>query len=83
MPLNEPRQDWHWVVRIGYLSSTTGTGTLRLGTGTAEFPIKKGLNQRFFRIIGGGDSVELTVRGTDISFCTNEIAIGNPAPKPE
>ncbi|MCZ7417974.1 MULTISPECIES: hypothetical protein [unclassified Micromonospora] len=83
MPLNEPRQDWHWVVRIGYLSSTTGTATLRLGTGTAEFPIKKGLNQRFFRIIGGGDSVELTVRGTDISFCTNEIAIGNPAPKPE
>ncbi|MEV4710351.1 hypothetical protein [Micromonospora sp. NPDC049374] len=83
MPLNEPRQDWHWVVRIGYLSSASGTATLRLGTGTAEFPVKKGLNQRFFRIVGGGDSVELTVHGTDISFCTNEIAIGNPAPKPE
>ncbi|MEV2242496.1 hypothetical protein [Micromonospora sp. NPDC049891] len=83
MPLNEPRDDWHWVARIGYLSSADGTATLRFGTGTAEFPVKKGLNQRFFRIVGGGDAVELTVAGSDVSLCTNEIAIGNPAPKPE
>ncbi|WBB55540.1 hypothetical protein [Verrucosispora sp. WMMD573] len=83
MPLNEPRDDWHWVARIGYLSSADGTATLRFGTGTAEFPVRKGLNQRFFRIVGGGDAVELTVAGSDVSFCTNEIAIGNPAPKPE
>ncbi|MTK05314.1 hypothetical protein [Micromonospora sp. CP22] len=83
MPLNEPRDDWHWVVRIGYLSSADGTATLRFGTGTATFPVKKGLNQRFFRIVGGGDAVELTVTGSDVSLCTNEIAIGNPAPRPE
>ncbi|WFE45958.1 hypothetical protein O7624_17200 [Verrucosispora sp. WMMD1129] len=83
MPLNEPRDDWHWVARIGYLSSADGTATLRFGTGTAEFPVKKGLNQRFFRIVGGGDAVELTVAGSDVSLCTNEIAIGNPTPKPE
>ncbi|GIJ21958.1 hypothetical protein [Micromonospora lutea] len=83
MPLNEPRDDWHWVVRIGYLSSADGTATLRFGAGTASFPVKKGLNQRFFRIVGGGDTVELSVSGSDVSLCTNEIAIGNPAPKPE
>ncbi|PZG15820.1 hypothetical protein C1I95_18820 [Micromonospora craterilacus] len=83
MPLNEPRDEWHWVVRIGYLSSADGTATLRFGSGTAEFPVKRGLNQRFFRIVGGGDAVELTVTGGDVSLCTNEIAIGNPAPKPK
>ncbi|MEV6812107.1 hypothetical protein [Micromonospora sp. NPDC051296] len=83
MPLNEPRDEWHWVVRIGYLSSADGTATLRFGSGTAEFPVKRGLNQRFFRIIGGGDAVELTVTGGDVSLCTNEISVGNPAPKPK
>ncbi|WP_433530392.1 hypothetical protein ACQPYA_30225 [Micromonospora sp. CA-263727] len=83
MPLHEPRGDWHWVVRIAYLSSADGTATLRLGGGTAEFPVRKGLHQRFFRIVGGGEAVELTVTGGEVSLCTNEIAIGNPAPKPE
>ncbi|WP_043722274.1 hypothetical protein [Micromonospora maris] len=83
MPLNEPRFEWHWVVRIGYLSSADGTATLRLGDGVAQFPIRKGLNQRFFRITGGGDTVELTVTSGEVSLCTNEIAIGDPAPRPE
>ena len=83
IPLDAPRDDWYWVVRIGYLSSADGTAVLRLGGGTAVFPIRKGLNQRFFRISGGGDAVELSVTGTDLTLCTNEIAIGNPAPKPE
>ncbi|MFI7021094.1 hypothetical protein ACIBMZ_00025 [Micromonospora sp. NPDC049900] len=83
IPLNEPRFAWPWVVRVGYLSSADGTATLRLGSGEAVFPIRKGLNQRFFRIVGGGDSVELTVTGTDLTLCTNEIAIGEPAPRPE
>ncbi|TCB98862.1 hypothetical protein E0H26_05415 [Micromonospora zingiberis] len=83
MPLNEPRFQWHWVVRIGYLSSADGTARLRLGDGVAEFPVRKGLNQRFFRIVGGGDTVELTVTSGEVSLCTNEIAIGEPAPKPE
>ncbi|MER7334445.1 MULTISPECIES: hypothetical protein [unclassified Micromonospora] len=83
MPLDSPRDDWFWVVRIGYLSSADGTATLRLGQGSHTFPVTKGLNQRFFEISGGGDAVELTVTGTDMTLCTNEIAIGNPAPKPE
>ncbi|MFG2064956.1 hypothetical protein ACGFIK_26485 [Micromonospora sp. NPDC048871] len=83
MPLNEPRFHWHWVVRIGYLSSADGTATLRLGDGEAQFPVRKGLNQRFFRITGGGDTVELTVTSGEVSLCTNEIAIGDPAPRPE
>ncbi|MEV1145671.1 hypothetical protein [Micromonospora sp. NPDC049799] len=83
MPLDKPRDEWHWVVRVGYLSSGTGTAVLRLGTGTATFPVKPGLNQHFFRIVGGGDTAELSVSGDGVSFCTNEVAIGDPVPKPE
>ncbi|RKN37721.1 hypothetical protein [Micromonospora endolithica] len=83
MPLDKPRDQWHYVVRVGYLSSGAGSAVLRLGDATATFPVKPGLNQHFFRIVGGGDAVELTVTGDRVSFCTNEIAIGDPAPKPE
>ncbi|MEU9510302.1 hypothetical protein AB0D32_28930 [Micromonospora sp. NPDC048170] len=83
MPLDTPRDDWFWIVRVGYLSSADGTAVLRLGQGSHTFPVKKGLNQRFFEISGGGDAVELTVTGTDMTLCTNEISIGNPTPKPE
>ncbi|PWR12794.1 hypothetical protein DKT68_02380 [Micromonospora acroterricola] len=81
MPLNEPRDDWYWVARVGYLSSTTGTATLRLGSGERTFTVKQGLNQWFFDIVGGGDAVELTLHAAEGALCTNEIAIGNPAPK--
>ncbi|MEH1169808.1 hypothetical protein V6V47_30955 [Micromonospora sp. CPCC 205539] len=83
MPLDKPRDEWFWIVRIGYLSSADGTAVLRLGQGSQTFPVKKGLNQRFFEISGGGDAVELTVTGLDLTLCTNEIAIGNLTPKPE
>ncbi|WP_147458726.1 hypothetical protein [Micromonospora sp. BL4] len=83
MPLDKPRDEWFWIIRIGYLSSADGTAVLRLGAGSHSFPVKKGLNQRFFEIDGGGDAVELTVTGTDLTLCTNEITIGNLAPKPE
>ncbi|MBL6278811.1 hypothetical protein JMF97_21870 [Micromonospora fiedleri] len=83
MPLTEPRFEWNWVVRIGYLSSADGTATLRLGDGVAQFLVRKGLNQHFFRITGGGDAVELTVTSGEVSLCTNEIAVGNLAPRSE
>ncbi|MGC5308789.1 hypothetical protein [Micromonospora zamorensis] len=83
MPLDKPRDDWFWIVRIGYLSSADGTAVLRLGAGTHTFPVKKGLNQRFFEISGGDDAVELTVLGPGLTLCTNEITIGNLTPKPE
>ncbi|MDG4794481.1 procyclic acidic repetitive family protein [Micromonospora sp. WMMD1082] len=83
MRLDEPRSDWHWVVRVGYLSSADGTATLRFGSGVAHFPVKKGLHQRFFRIVGGGAAVELTVAGADVSLCINDISIGDLAPRSE
>ncbi len=84
MPLNKPLFEWHWIARIGYLSSTDGTAVLRFGNGSYTFPVKKGLNQRFFEIEGGDDdAVELTVTGPDLTLCTNEITVGNLTPKPE
>ncbi|MGW3806156.1 hypothetical protein [Micromonospora sp. NPDC005113] len=83
MPLDKPRHHWDWIVRIGYLSSTDGMAVLRFGQGSHTFPVKRGLNQRFFEITGGDDAVELTVTGSDLTLCTNEITIGDLVPKPE
>ncbi|WP_341718043.1 hypothetical protein QQG74_30365 [Micromonospora sp. FIMYZ51] len=83
MTLDQPRDEWHWVVRIGYRSAAEGTATVRFGTASAEFPVRQGLHQRFLRIVGGGPTVELTVAGDDMSLCVSEIAIGDPAPESE
>ncbi|PWU57789.1 hypothetical protein DLJ47_01485 [Micromonospora sp. S4605] len=81
MPLTAPRDDWFWVVRIGYLSSADTTATFRLGSATREFPVRQGLHQYFFEFTGGGDAVELTVNGYGVTLCTNEVAVGTPTPQ--
>ncbi|MFI2647054.1 hypothetical protein [Micromonospora fulviviridis] len=81
LPLTGPRDDWFWVVRIGYLSSGETTGTFRLGGKEKRFPVKTGLHQIFFEFTGGGDTVELSVDDPEVTFCTNEVAIGTPTPQ--
>ncbi|MEU4370713.1 hypothetical protein [Micromonospora chersina] len=81
LPLTGPRDDWFWVVRIGYLSSGETTGTFRLGGKEKRFPVKTGLHQIFFEFTGGGDTVELSVDDPDVTLCTNEVAIGTPTPQ--
>ncbi|PZF86790.1 hypothetical protein C1I99_28665 [Micromonospora deserti] len=81
MPLAGPRDDWFWVVRIGYLSSADTTATFRLGADTRQFPIKQGLHQYYFEFTGGGDLVELTVEGHGVTVCTNEVTVGTPVPQ--
>ncbi|MFV2116327.1 hypothetical protein ACFHW0_28895 [Micromonospora sp. LOL_025] len=81
MPLSAPRDDWFWVVRIGYLSSADTTAVFRLGTSVREFPVKQGLHQYFFELTGGGDTVELTVPRHGVTVCTNEVVVGTPVPQ--
>ncbi|MGB2569190.1 hypothetical protein ACPFP2_12155 [Micromonospora citrea] len=81
MPLTGPRDDWFWVVRIGYLSSGDSTATFRFGGREKRFPVKTGLNQTFFEFTGGGDTVELSVADPDVTLCTNEVAVGSPVPQ--
>ncbi|RZU72235.1 hypothetical protein EV384_0584 [Micromonospora kangleipakensis] len=81
MPLTGPRDDWFWVVRIGYLSSGDTTGTFRLGGKEKQFPVRTGLHQIFFEFTGGGDTVELSVTDPGVTLCTNEVAIGTPTPQ--
>lgn len=81
MPLTGPRDEWFWVVRIGYLSSGETTGTFRLGGKEKQFPVKTGLHQIFFEFTGGGDTVELSIADPGVTLCTNEVAIGTPTPQ--
>ncbi|MEH0938182.1 hypothetical protein [Micromonospora psammae] len=81
MPLSGPRDDWFWVVRIGYLSSGDTTATFRLGDTEKRFPVKTGLHQIFFEFTGGGDTAELSLADPDVTLCTNEVAVGTPTPQ--
>ncbi|WP_433388541.1 hypothetical protein [Micromonospora sp. KLBMP9576] len=81
MPLSAPRDDWFWVVRVGYLSSADTTAVFRLGDTSREFPVKQGLHQYFFEFTGGGDTVELTLPSHGVTVCTNEVVVGTPMPQ--
>ncbi|MFG1761028.1 hypothetical protein [Micromonospora echinofusca] len=81
LPLSAPRDDWFWVVRVGYLSSADSTAVFRLGSSAREFPVKQGLHQYFFEFTGGGDTVELTVPRHGVTICTNEVVVGTAVPR--
>ncbi|MEH0846218.1 hypothetical protein V6U81_27945 [Micromonospora sp. CPCC 205711] len=81
MPLTGGRDDWFWVVRIGYLSSGDTMATFRLGDDEKRFPVKTGLHQIFFEFTGGGDTAELSIDAPEVTLCTNEVAIGTATPQ--
>ncbi|GAA4697281.1 hypothetical protein GCM10023263_38010 [Phytohabitans rumicis] len=80
IPLSSEVYDWVWVVRIAYISAGDTTAVFRLGRGERQFDVRRGLNQIFFTIGGGGTEATLTLADPAITLCTNEIYIGNPIP---
>lgn len=82
MPLDGPVSEFEYVVRIGYLSAGDSPATFRLGDGVRQFEVKRGLHQIFFKVVGGGGGVELTITDPAVTLCTNDIAVGKLIPWP-
>jgi hypothetical protein len=89
IPLDGPAT-YSWAVRIVYESSADTTATWRLGGASQDFPVRRGQHQYFFLTGTGwnpyswasGDSVELSLRDPAASFCTSEVAVGEPTGAP-
>lgn len=80
IPLEAPVEEWRYVVEFGYLSSGDATATMRLGEATREIPLRGGLNQLYFPLLGAGDAVEVTISTPDIAVCTRLITVGRVVP---
>ncbi|WP_433794545.1 hypothetical protein [Actinoplanes sp. CA-252034] len=81
IPLQAPAPDWPWWVYVGYLSSGDSTVTLRLGEGSHDFDVRRGLNQIYFKLQGAGDAVQLTIHDPGVRLCTRDITVGKIVPK--
>lgn len=78
LPLGTDLFQWDWVVRVIYLSDTTTTARLSLGSATRSFPVQAGLGQYFFVLTGHGSSVSLTLDDPDATMCVGSVAVGLP-----
>jgi hypothetical protein len=81
VPLQVAVAEWPWWVYVGYLSSGDSTVTFQLGDAVHRFAVRRGLNQIYFRLEGGGDAVWLSVADPGVSVCTRLITVGKLAPK--
>jgi len=81
IPLQAPVPEWPWWVYFGYLSSGDSTVTFQLGTATHRFEVRRGLNQIYFRLEGGGDAVQLSVGDPGVVLCTRLVTVGKIVPK--
>jgi hypothetical protein len=81
IPLQEPILTWVWVIRVAYISSGDSPATVRLGGTVGRFQARRGLNQIFVLVEGGGDTVDLAVLDPAVTLCTNEITVGKAYPR--
>jgi hypothetical protein len=79
--LDRPQFAWTWAVRVGYLASADATATIRLGEGSHDFDVHRGLHQIIFMIEGGGPAVQFTVHEPGVTVCVDQVAIGNLVPR--
>ncbi|MFC4146838.1 hypothetical protein ACFO0M_11305 [Micromonospora mangrovi] len=78
--LDGPVPEWPWVVYFGYLSSGDTTVTFRLGDASHQFAVRRGLNQVFFPLEGGGPAVEVTAADPSVVICTKVVTVGDLVP---
>ncbi|WP_250036518.1 hypothetical protein [Paractinoplanes maris] len=83
IPLRSAVVDYWQVLRIGYLSDSDTTATVRIGDHPARsFPVRRGLNAMFVLMLAGGDRMTLEADDATANICTDEIEIGTLVPQP-
>ncbi|WP_372495096.1 hypothetical protein [Micromonospora phytophila] len=80
IPLEGPVEEWPYVVYFGYLSSGDSTAIFRLGRASREITLRRGLNEVYFPLEGGGGAVQVTVLEPTVAVCTKAITVGRLVP---
>lgn len=73
---------WKWLIRIGYLSSGSGTTTVHAGDTTTTMTVERGVGTRYLLV--SGVVKDITFGGFDGSteICTNDVTVGTAVPLP-
>jgi hypothetical protein len=75
--LDGSRFEWEWAVRIAYLSPRDVTMTFGYGDATHEVPVRRGLHQYIFQIVGEGNAVRLRIEDPNVTVCVDQITVGS------
>jgi hypothetical protein len=75
--LDGSRFEWEWAVRIAYLSPREVTMTFGYGDAKHDVPLRPGVHQYIFQIVGEGNSVTLRIDEPDTTVCVDQITVGN------
>lgn len=82
VPVTPDAYTWHWVVRIGYLSTSELTGMVALGGEPQPVPFNEGLGEVWVSLVGGGSELTVTGVPSDAQICIGDVTVGTPTPSP-
>ncbi len=76
IPMTNEVPSWSFVAQVSYLSDADTTVEMVVGPTTHQVPIRTGLHNVFFQVVGPVS--EVTVRGTDpaVNTCIDLVSIG-------
>lgn len=80
VPLASDAYVWHWVARLGYLSTSEATGLVALGGEPEPVQFSNGLGEVWVSLVGGGDELTVTGLPADARICVGDATVGTPRP---
>ncbi len=81
IPLDGSIYAWTWTVHIAYLAGARTPATVQLGEGKATVVLKKGLNDLYVPITGGGNTVRIGGLADDAGVCVDRVTVGVRSPE--
>jgi hypothetical protein len=81
IPLDASVYDWPWTVHIAYLAGARTPATIELGDAQQRVQLKKGLNDVYLQLPGGGSSVWIGGLADGAGVCVDKVTVGLRHPK--
>lgn len=80
LPLDGPLTVWEWTVQLNYLANGDGEVEVSIGGDAVTVPVRRGPNNAFVRLSGGGDGVRIASRTPGLSICVGMGPVGYVVP---
>lgn len=84
LSLDQPVIEWEWTAQVNYLANRDGLIEVAMENGEAvTVPVVSGLNTVYVRLIGAGNTVNLSAVTPDLNLCVGAGPLGPVAPSPD
>ena len=77
IPMASPVAEWSFVAQVGYAASADTTMRMAIGGAVHDVPVKAGLHNVFFQVVGPATTVTAVGSDPGVNVCIDQIVIGS------